>query len=586
MHLLQPYLPPTEVSASDLGSGYAQGGALYALGLIHARPGLASTVLTKTREYLLQQLHVHHRVNEIVAHGASLGVGLVHFGTADPVAVLALKEVLDTDSAIAGEAAGISLGLVLAGRTVPPALQEVVDEMRNYARETSHEKIIRGIGMGLALMQLGLQDAADATIQDMSNDRDPILRYGAQYATGLAYCGTGSNKAVRILLHTAVSDVSDDVRMAAVINLALVLFRTPTRVPQLVSLLLESFHPHVRYASCMAVGIAMAGTGDVASAALLEPMLDDMVDYVRQGALIGLALLYMQCGTMSKLRQFRERLSTILSEKHQSGLTKMGAIMATGILDAGGRNVGLQLEQNGIINPSAVVGLVLWLQYWHWFPLSHLFSLCVSPTFLIGLVSSGQYPKSFAVTCHAKPSAFAYPKPLQEKREEQKKRVETVTLSVTAKEKARLARKRKEDGGDEGKDEGKADDETKKEEAKKDGKDAMEEEKKKKEPEPTSFVVSNPSRVTKAQALVCTFDASSRYRPVRPSCQGVVLLEDTQPMDESDLQELQSPMDQPEGELPPPEGFLWTPPTADDAMGEANDDSKDEDAKMEEAKQD
>merc|ERR1712038_1313772 len=93
-----------------------------------------------------------------------------------------------------------------------------------------------------------------------------------------------------------VSDVSDDVRMAAVIGLAFVLYKTPHRVPQLVKLLLESFNPHVRYASCMAVGIAMAGSGDSESIALLEPMLTDMSDFVRQGALLGTSLVYMQQG--------------------------------------------------------------------------------------------------------------------------------------------------------------------------------------------------------------------------------------------------------------------------------------------------
>ena len=48
------------------------------------------------------------------------------------------------------------------------------------------------------------------------------------------------------LLHVAVSDVSDDVRRAAVTCLGFLLFRTPDVVPQLVSLLAESFNPHVR----------------------------------------------------------------------------------------------------------------------------------------------------------------------------------------------------------------------------------------------------------------------------------------------------------------------------------------------------
>jgi hypothetical protein len=45
------------------------------------------------------------------------------------------------------------------------------------------------------------------------------------YTIALAYCGTASNKAIRRLLHVAVSDVSDDVRRAAVTALGFVLLR-------------------------------------------------------------------------------------------------------------------------------------------------------------------------------------------------------------------------------------------------------------------------------------------------------------------------------------------------------------------------
>lgn len=38
-------------------------------------------------------------------------------------------------------------------------------------------------------------------------------------------------------------------------------FRTPEQCPQVVSLLSESYNPHVRFGAAMALGIACAGTG-------------------------------------------------------------------------------------------------------------------------------------------------------------------------------------------------------------------------------------------------------------------------------------------------------------------------------------
>lgn len=77
------------------------------------------------------------------------------------------------------------------------------------------------------------EEAAEGTIEQLARDRDPILRYGAMYAIGMAYCGTSNNNAIRRLLHVAVSDVSDDVRLAAVTCLGFVLFRTPEQVLRL-----------------------------------------------------------------------------------------------------------------------------------------------------------------------------------------------------------------------------------------------------------------------------------------------------------------------------------------------------------------
>lgn len=586
MHLLQPYLPATpspDAGAVSTTGGYAEGGSLYALGLIHgSNAGSSAEKRRETTEFLRNHLRASH-ANEVISHGACLGVGLTAMGSAELAIVNELKEVLDTDSAVAGEAAGMAIGMVLVGTgagnthnslasTNKEEIMEVVIELKNYARETAHEKIIRGIAMGLALVQFGQEDNADAVIEELRSDRDPIMRYGAQYALALAYCGTGSNKAIRILLHTAVSDVSDDVRMAAVIGLAFVLFKTPERVPQLVKLLLESFNPHVRYASCIAVGIAMAGSGDSLSIALLEPMLEDTTDYVRQGALMGTAMIYMQQSDSCngrKIRKFRERLATTVTEKHQSTLTKMGAILSTGILDAGGRNMSLGLgSRNGFTKMSSAVGLVLWLQHWHWYPMMHMFSLALTPTYTVGLNKDFKFPKKFEIQCNSKPSVFAVPKKLEEKKKEEKKRVETVALSTTAKEKARLARKRAKEGGgtamDVDKDEAKASEAKKEEDAMEVDKEGEPEKapKKKREPEPTSFRVGNPARITTSQSQVCAFDLSQRYRPIRPDEKpfGVIILTDSTPGEEEDLGAVKAPSLEPEGELAPPEPFEWVPP--------------------------
>ncbi len=70
-----------------------------------------------------------------------------------------------------------------------------------------------------------------------------------------AYCGTANNRQIARLLHVAVSDVSNDVKRAAVTMLGLVMLHSPDKVPQLVSLLSHSYSPHIRYGAAMAVGV-------------------------------------------------------------------------------------------------------------------------------------------------------------------------------------------------------------------------------------------------------------------------------------------------------------------------------------------
>ena len=103
--------------------------------------------------------------------------------------------------------------------------------------------------------------------------------------------------------------------------------------------------------------------------------------------------------------------------------------------------------------------------------------------------------------------------------------------------------------------------------------------KKKREPEPTSFTVGNPARITKAQSQVCEFDLNQRYRPIRPDEKpfGVILLTDSTPDEEEDLGAVKPPSLEPEGEMAPPEPFEWTPPprpTNKDEVEKDGDESK------------
>ena len=472
--LLASYLPSDSAPAGQ--SPFSEGGALYACGLIAANRGAAASGVAAAAEggagagagagaaaggasdlitYLSNMLR--NSQQETLQHGASLGLGLAALGSRTDAHYAQLRDLLFQDSAVAGEAAGIATGLLLAG-SGPGWKSDITGdaaatELLAYAHETQHEKTIRGIAMGLALQCAGVEEGADGLIRQMTSDKDPVLRYGGMWATGLAYAGTGNNGAVKSLLHAAVSDVSDDVRRAAVTVLGLVLLRSQGEVPALVAPLAESYNPHVRYGAALAVGIACAGAAGtdpgLEALRLLETLVSDSTDYVRQGALlaIGLVLQGQGEGHLPKGGELRAKMQKVAVDKHVPSMTRMGAILGLGLADMGGRNMIVSpLSRAGLLRLPAVIGIALWAQYWYWFPLLHCISLAAAPAGVAFLRSDLTLPESAGgmVTCACPPSWFAYPPPLKEEKEGGPTKVTTVELSVTAKAKARQVAKEKE----------------------------------------------------------------------------------------------------------------------------------------------
>ena len=519
--LLAPYLP-RDNGAAATGSTYSQGGSLYALGLIYTNHG------THVLDYLREQFKATNE--EVVQHGGALGLGVAGMATGSEEIYEDLKNILYQDSAINGEAVGLAMGLVMLGTGNVKALEDMIQ----YAHDTQHEKIVRGLAMGMALIMYARQEAADELINGLLDDADPALRYGGIMTVALAYCGSGSNKAVRKLLHVAVSDVSDDVRRVAVMSLGFVLFRKPGSVPRMVELLAESYNPHVRYGATMALGIACAGTGLDEAIDLLEPMMKDSVDFVRQGALISLSMIMVQQNEAMnpKVTTIRKQLQKIIGDRHEDAMSKFGCALALGIIDAGGRNctIGLQ-TQTGNLNMEGIVGMAVFTQYWYWFPFTHFLSLSFTPTSIIGVDKDLEIP-SFKFHSNTRPSMFDYPPEQEVKTEEVAEKVKTAVLSTTAQAKRRKQAKDrlnrresmdidepktpKPDSGDvDMKDDDTNVIETGKDEEGKEKEGEQESAKKKLEKEKPGYDLENMSRVLPAQIKYISFPQDGRYQPVK-----------------------------------------------------------------------
>uniref|UniRef100_A0AAX7U9U2 26S proteasome non-ATPase regulatory subunit 1 n=1 Tax=Astatotilapia calliptera TaxID=8154 RepID=A0AAX7U9U2_ASTCA len=464
LQLMATYLPKD----TSPGSAYQEGGGLYALGLIHANHG--GDII----DYLLSQLK--NASNDIVRHGGALGLGLAALGTARQDVYDLLKSNLYQDDAVTGEAAGLALGLVMLGSKSAQAIEDMV----GYAQETQHEKILRGLAVGIAMVMYGRMEEADALIESLCRDKDPILRRSGMYTVAMAYCGSGNNKAIRRLLHVAEA-----------IN-------------------------------------------------LLEPMTNDPVNYVRQGALIASALIMVQQTevTCPKVNQFRQLYAKVINDKHDDVMAKFGAILAQGILDAGGRNVSIFLQsRTGHTHMPSVVGLLVFTQFWFWFPLSHFLSLAFTPTAIIGLNKDLKMPKvQYRSNC--KPSTFAYPPALEVPKEKEKEKVSTEAPQHIMALILILPSQEVQEGEKEKKDE-----------------------EKKKEVEPNFQLLENPARVMPAQLKVLTMPETCRYQPFKPlHTGGIIIMKDTSEEEEELVEPVSAhgpKIEEEEQEPEPPEPFEY-----------------------------
>ncbi|KAJ5308932.1 hypothetical protein PENANT_c013G11288 [Penicillium antarcticum] len=553
--LLQPYLPREHIAGvGGSGSVYSQGGSLYAFGLIYANHGGMAVDIIRD--------HFKKATEEVVQHGGALGLGVAGMATGDEGIFEDLRTVLYTDSALNGEAVGLSMGLIMLGTGNMKALEDMIQ----YAHETQHEKIVRGLAMGMALIMYGRQEGADELINGLLGDPDPTLRYGGIMTIALAYCGSGSNKAVRKLLHVAVSDVNDDVRRVAVLSLGFILFRKHQSVPRMVELLSESYNPHVRYGAAMALGISCAGTGLDEAIDLLEPMLKDSTDFVRQGALISLAMVLVQQNEAMNPRvtSLRKTMMKMLGDRHEDAMAKFGCAIALGIIDAGGRNCTISLQtQTGNLNMPGIVGAAVFVQYWYWFPLTHFLSLSFAPTSVIGVDQKLEVPH-FKFHSNTRPSLFDYPPEQQVKTEEAPEKVKTAVLSTTAQAKRRAQRREKQARRESmdidqtpttPKVSDQLPDAMETEDSKAEGEEGTETEKaaegqkKKAEREKVGYELDNLSRVLPAQLKYLTFP-DPRYEPVKRPTGGVVVVLDKQPDEPREVVELKASK---EARQPPPQ---------------------------------
>ena len=145
-----------------------------------------------------------------------------------------------------------------------------------------------------------------------------------------------------------------------------------------------------------------------------------------------------------RLADFRKTIEQTLVKTQGDQMTKFGAILAIGMLDIGGRNLSISLTtRSGIPKLEAIAGILVFWQYWNWFPYVNFIGLALSPSMFIGVTANLKIPTSFKLNSACKPSLFDYPPniPKEQKKKDDKKQT-AKELSTTNKVRAKELKKK------------------------------------------------------------------------------------------------------------------------------------------------
>ena len=158
-----------------------------------------------------------------------------------------------------------------------------------------------------------------------------------------------------------------------------------------------------------------------------------------QGAAIGLGALFMECNEASnkQVGEYRAKVMKTLKNEGFAGarredtvLRRQGALLGSGLLDAGGRNLALQLRSPlHCMRREATVCCFVACQLWEWYPLFNLVVKALTPSALLAVDSSLQLPRGFAVHCAAAPALFEYVPATHKEEEDGKSKKSSVHFS-------------------------------------------------------------------------------------------------------------------------------------------------------------
>ncbi|KAJ3032270.1 proteasome regulatory particle base subunit [Rhizophlyctis rosea] len=177
---------------------YVKAGALLAIGLVTAGVRNESDpALALLTEYVENNKNLTIRVAAIV------GLGIAYAGTnREEVVELLLPIISDTTLSMELAAlAALSVGLICVGTCNGDVSSTILQTMMERDETQMKDTYAKFMGVGLALLFLGKQDAADATLETLKAIEAPVAKSVEVLVEICAFAGTGNVLKVQKMLH-------------------------------------------------------------------------------------------------------------------------------------------------------------------------------------------------------------------------------------------------------------------------------------------------------------------------------------------------------------------------------------------------
>ncbi|TBU00777.1 regulatory subunit Rpn2 of 26S proteasome [Hamiltosporidium magnivora] len=274
------------------------------------------------------------------------------------------------------------------------------NSLKDILINSEHERVARNSAVSISFMFCMSRDKYRKHINDMICSGNVIERMAGYLGLGTSYCGSEDSEVTGVLLK-GMNDNDSGVRRVSVIGVGLVLCSDREKCFKFLQFYSGSHDTVVICSVGLVLGFLFCGSGDERVVRIAENMMKSSDGVVRQVGCICAGLVLMQCsgvcgegGVYDKERYYKvvDRINILIMERSDDYSARFGGVLGRGLLECGSRNCFFSLFNSyGKITGERVVGFVLFMMYWYFYPYIGFLSLCVQPSGYFRVDEEGEW---------------------------------------------------------------------------------------------------------------------------------------------------------------------------------------------------